>query len=221
MIKVNLLNDISGGQITPVAGSSTAQTELGDTDLLQIGGNVSRVATNLALGFFESDRLQIAVKLLLILVPVLLTFTYRQFLINRADSKHTSLLQEKKTSDEKLRSFDASLKDIERFEEEKQKLNAQLKVIKTLSKERLKSVKSLDALQSLIPSSAWLDSLKIIGDKVDLEGFAVNDVVVSEFMGQLASSIYFSHVILADSTEASTIEGSVKKFHIKCNMESI
>lgn len=221
MIRVNLLNDISvAGHSGATVGSATqVDGGLMDTELLQSGGSGARAAANF--GFSESSRLGVGIKVLFIVVPLLLTYSYRQFLINRAEAKKASLTAEKSAADAKLRSFDASLRDIEKFEEEKRKLNAQLDVIKTLSKERLKNVKSLDALQGLIPSSAWLDSLRIIGDKVDLEGFAVNDVVVSDFMQQLSSSIYFSHVVLADSTEATTPEGSVKKFHIKCNLESI
>ena len=221
MIRVNLLNDISvAGHSGATVGSSATQIDGGlmDTELLQSGG-ARAGSTNF--GFSESSRLGIGLKVLFIVVPILLTYSYRQFLITRAQNKHASLMQEKAEVEKKLRSFDASLKDIEKFEEEKRKLNAQLDVIKSLSKERLKNVKSLDALQGLIPSSAWLNSLKIIGDKVDLEGFAVNDIVVSDFMQQLSSSIYFSHVVLADSTEAATVEGSVKKFHIKCSLESI
>jgi len=221
MIKVNLLNDISvAGHSGSTMVSSATQVDGGlmDTQLLQgagLGG-----ATG-GFRFPDASRLGIGIKVLLIVVPLILTYSYRQFLINRAEAKKTSLTQEKEAGDAKLRAFDASLRDIEKFEEQKRKLNAQLDVIKTLSKERLKNVKGLDALQGLIPSSAWLNSLKIVGDKVDLDGFAVNDVVVSDFMQQLSSSIYFSHVVLADSTEATTPEGSVKKFHIKCNLESI
>jgi Tfp pilus assembly protein PilN len=199
MIKVNLLRDISTPEGASLSESNYLPSEsTGDVNNFDVG-----------------------VKLTLIIVPLLLTFGYRQFLISRAESEHTRLTREHAEAETKLRGYEGALRDIERFEEEKKRLNSELDVIKALSKERLKNVKSLDAMQTIIPNSAWLSSLKIKADKVDIEGFAVNDVVVSEFMQVLSTSIYFSHVILTDSTEASTPEGAVKKFSIKCNLEKI
>ena len=155
----------------------------------------------------DANNFDLGVKAALFVVPLLLTFGYRQFLVSRAEAEHVRLTKEHTEADKKLkRHHDAALRDIERFEEEKKRLNSELDVIKTLSKERLKNVKSLDAMQTIIPNSAWLSSLKIKADKVEIDGFAVNDVVVSEFMQLLSSSIFFSHVILTDSVEASTPE---------------
>jgi Tfp pilus assembly protein PilN len=199
MIKVNLLRDIANPDAGQVYESNYLASEsTGDINNFDIG-----------------------VKITLFVVPLLLMFGYRQFLVSRAEAQHVKLLREHAEADTKLKGYDAALRDIERFEEEKKRLNSELDVIKALSKERLKIVKSLDAMQTIIPNSAWLSSLKIKSDKVEIEGYAVNDVVVSEFMQLLSSSIYFSHVILSDSAEASTPEGAVKKFSIKCSLEKI
>jgi Tfp pilus assembly protein PilN len=207
MIRINLLNDISGGGASVSGGAQAATEGTAPTDFGGFGEQTSPI--------------DLGIKAALVILPLVFAYGYRQYLSTKAGFEHARLQQQQRETEQKLRGYDAALKDIEKFEEEKRKLDSQLAIIKTLSKERLKNVKSLDALQGIIPNSAWLDSLKMKGDKVEFEGFAVNDVVVSEFMQQLTSSIYFNHIVLTDSTEAKTSEGGVKRFKIRCNMGNI
>ena len=90
-----------------------------------------------------------------------------------------------------------------------------------MSKERLKNVKSLDALQGIIPSKAWLTEAKILENKIEISGMATDDLVISDFMQDLTKSIYFTHVVLESSEEVKRDEGVVKQFKIKCNLENL
>ena len=86
----------------------------------------------------------------------------------------------------------------------------------------MRSVKSLDALQGLIPPKAWLTTLKVTDKLLKLEGFAMDDLVIADFMQNLSSSIYFSDVRLEVSEDVrGNDEKSTKRFSVTTNMENM
>lgn len=107
------------------------------------------------------------------------------------------------------------------FKKEKVRLQVQIDTIKTLSRERLRNVKALEALQSLIPEKAWLTLLKINENKVEFEGRSVDDKDVADFMAGLEENIYFSGVRLIRTGEQQTKEGVVKEFAVESLMEGL
>ncbi|MDZ4677829.1 MAG: PilN domain-containing protein [Oligoflexia bacterium] len=203
MIRVNLLKDSRDRGTSTVLGGGTF---LGGSDSVEGG---------------ESARPDLLIKIVMFIVPVIFLYGYQQYTAGIAEAQMEVLKQQSDQIDTQLKALDPVVKELERFEEEKRKLNSQLDIIKRLSKERLKNVKSLDALQGIIPAKAWLSQLKIVENKVELEGFATDDIVISDFMQSLDSSIYFTNISLTTSDEAKKEDGVVKKFIIKCNLENL
>lgn len=171
--------------------------------------------------FSGDDPFDLVIKISLAILPVVLIYAYNFYNTVQKKDEVSRLQMEVTVAKEKLKSLDPDVKEIEKFQEEKRKLDSQLDVIKKLSKERLKNVKSLDALQDIIPQKAWISDLKFNENKVELTGYATDDIVISEFMHALGSSIYFANVNLTASTEEKRSEGVVKKFMIKCNLENL
>jgi Tfp pilus assembly protein PilN len=203
MIRVNLLKDSRD------RGTATA---LSGTNFISGGGG----------GGGDSDGTRdVLFKSLIFIIPLIVMYGYQQYTTSQAEEQMRFLNGQAKGLETQLRALDPVVKELERFQEEKRKLDSQLDVIKRLSKERLKNVKSLDALQGIIPPKAWLSQLKIAENKVELEGYATDDIVISDFMQSLESSIYFSGVTLASSDETKREDGVVKKFMIKCTLENL
>jgi Tfp pilus assembly protein PilN len=169
------------------------------------------------------DTQDTILKFALLLMPLILAFGFRQYKTNLLERELTNLQTEYTNIQTELKKLDPIVKEIEKFQEEKRKLDAQLEVIKRLSKERLRSVKSLEALQAIIPPRAWLAKLKFTDkNTVELEGFATDDLVISEFMQALESSIFFSGVNLEVSEENPDKKtGVVKKYKIICYLENV
>lgn len=200
MIKVNLLKG-TGGSRQGTSGTS--------------------VDTNLSEFDFGPKKTNSKVKLLLLIVPIISILGFRQYNYFMAKNELETFKKKNQEVSNRLRELDAAVKEVERFQEEKRKLTNQIEVIKRLSKERLRNVKSLDALQTLIPGKAWINSLKVLDTKLEIEGFADNDIVISEFMQSLDSSIYFKEITLVSSEESKKDKGSLKKFILRCNLENI
>ncbi|MCC6277467.1 MAG: PilN domain-containing protein [Oligoflexia bacterium] len=199
MIKINLLRDISG--------SGRAQTLIGG--LTSVGDSI------------DSSKKEVLSKIIAFVIPFIGWLGGNYYLGTQAKEEMRVLRAESAEVEKKLKELEPVVKELERFQEEKRKLDSQVEVIKRLAKERLKNVKSLDALQGIIPARAWLNELKINESKVSLAGFASDDSVVSEFMKELESSIYFANVTLSSSEEFKSNEGAVKKFEIRCNLENL
>jgi len=188
------------------------------TNLASYSADMGGTETSMA---SVTDQIGVVGKVIVILLPIILFYAikaYNQWVITtefeNAKKKLTSVESE-------LKALDPAVKEMERFQVEKKKLDAQLEVIKRLSKERLASVKSLDALQTIIPGRVWLSSIKIIENKVELAGFATDDLVVSDFMQALGASIFFENITLVSSEEWKGPTGVAKKFVIKCVLEKI
>lgn len=158
---------------------------------------------------------------IIFVIPIIFALGTQKYQKIMSDDMLQNLQKEHAALQEKLKTFDPAVREVERFQEEKRKLNSQLEVIKQLSRERLKNVKSLDMLQQIIPAKAWLISLRVIEKKVEMEGIALDDIIISEFMQAMSQTIYFSNVTLVSSEEAKLSEGLVKKFKIKCNLENL
>lgn len=164
---------------------------------------------------------EVITKLSLVVLPALLLLFYRAYQENVMARELGRVKSEISDTQKKLQALDPAVKEMERFQIEKRKLDSQLDVIKRLSKERLKNVKSLDALQSIVPQKAWIQTMKITENKVEISGMATDDIVVAEFMQTLEASIYFASVTLVSTEELKTKNGVAKKFSLKCVLENL
>jgi Tfp pilus assembly protein PilN len=211
MIRINLMHE------------ATSVKEVGAAAGGGGGGLLTAIFGNVADSRESAQETQDTIlKIALVLMPVIFVFGYRQYKTNLMEKELASLQTEFTEVQAELRRLDPVVKEIEKFQEEKRKLDAQLEVIKRLSKERLRSVKSLEALQALIPPRAWLFQLRFTDkNTVELEGFATDDLVISEFMQALERSIFFSGVNLEESVEDPNKKtGVLKKYKIICYLEN-
>lgn len=104
-------------------------------------------------------------------------------------------------------------KDVEGIKDiakQAQELEDKLKILKLLSKLRLREVKTLDFMQSSIPEKVWLKSINYSSDKEHVEngrfqftGNAVNTEDLTEFAKRLEDSAYMDNVIVIKNAEVT------------------
>ena len=112
---------------------------------------------------------------------------------------------------DKTKKIVAEVDQQEKFSEE---LNVKLRVIKRLKANRVGPVHMLDELSQATPEKLQLTEVQEIGGKVSITGVAVTNEVISDFLGNLERSDYFTEVYLnaIDQTEASGVK--LKEFSI-------
>lgn len=106
---------------------------------------------------------------------------------------------------------------VEKYEAEKKKLDATIKVLEGLTENRLREVKLLDAIQSLTPQRGWLESLKVDKGKVILIGYAPDEATVNSLFRALESNVLFSSVKVKSEARDVTNAGSVQRFEFTFN----
>lgn len=119
--------------------------------------------------------------------------------------------------------YQSLTEELAKFEEDRRKLNAQIGAVESLSMDRLKVVRVLDAIQSLIPEKAWLTKVNFEYEKnmMAIEGVALADADVTAFLEALSRSIHFKQVNLGRSQEFQGEDSKTtrKRFEIILTME--
>lgn len=117
------------------------------------------------------------------------------------------------------------VKDVENQARE---LEDKLKVLKLLSKLRLREVKTLDFMQSSIPEKVWLKTINFESDEGNVEegrfqfvGNAVATEDLSEFVKRLEDSAYLAEVIVIKNQEIPVPgrSGVVREFMFTADVE--
>jgi len=125
--------------------------------------------------------------------------------------------QEKQDKGKQLAVLKEKIKKVEDFEQKKKLLEEKNQIIDQLEKARLGPVRMMDFVsQSLDPLKLWLVAMSIKGGSVELEGRALSNDDVVEFVKNLRRTDYFGAIRL-DETRAAT-EGKVGVFQFKLNL---
>jgi Tfp pilus assembly protein PilN len=119
----------------------------------------------------------------------------------------------------------AKVKDVEVQAKE---LEDKLKILKLLSKLRLREVKTLDFMQSSIPEKVWLKDINYESDKIHVEtghftfsGNAVATEELTEFVRRLEDSAYLQDVIVIKNQEISINKASsIREFLFTAEVEN-
>ncbi|UOF02934.1 PilN domain-containing protein [Bdellovibrio reynosensis] len=113
----------------------------------------------------------------------------------------------------------ASVAEIKKFKEDEALIEARISALEKIAKDRQREIRVLDLLQTVIPEKAWLTRIQVNPDKVNVQGLALSDFEVSQFLEALTKSVFLMDVNLVSSSEI-TQEGVVlKKFEISCVLE--
>ncbi len=123
--------------------------------------------------------------------------------------------QIKNTRDELAR-LEAVKKEINKAKANKKILEEKLHIIQSLNQNRTRPIQIMSVLASKIPEKMWLNSLDRTGEKLTLEGVALDDETIANFMTRLQQAGMFTSVELV-VTERMTVEDvKLKKFTVIC-----
>lgn len=159
-------------------------------------------------------RRQAIVKLVLILIFPALLLAYEKFNASVLQTELQRVQRQIDAIEEQKQSFGSAAPRIEEFTKEKRIIDKQLETIRGLAKIRLREVKALDALQSLLPARTWLHELSIDAGAVKLVGYTTSEEGVSEFIRALDESV-FSKVMPKSAVQVDLPTGPVKKFELE------
>ena len=159
-------------------------------------------------------RKEIVVALVSILLfVILLAFVHWQ----KMNEKDRMAKEIAKTRQE-ITDYQAQIAEAKKAKEEQQALQEKLDVINALRKEKSSSAKVLDEVSSLKPEKMWLESFKKDGPRLGIEGIALDDETVANFMTNLRKSSLFKSVDLVVSERSEQSKIMLKKFTLSCEI---
>ena len=104
--------------------------------------------------------------------------------------------------------------EVEVFLERKEELEQKLAVIDELRASKTGPVRMLDEIATRIPQRVWLTGLSEQSGRVSLEGSAVSNEVIADFMSNLEDSDYFRDVYLVSIQASNREDSRLKDFTV-------
>ncbi len=199
MLRVNLLKNRGGTYVGTVA------TQVSE---------VANVATTEVTG--PSDAKQNATKMLLMLIWLAAIFTYQKINISSLEGRLANARAEASNLDQQIQQHQAEADQAKKMQKDIEELKRRIKIIKDLSKKRLREIKAIDYIQNNIPDKLWLTSITIKDNHLELFGSALTDDQLNRFLDSLEQNkSYFQNVLLLKAVdEADTKLGTIKSFEI-------
>lgn len=131
------------------------------------------------------------------------------------DSELEVQQEEKQSKEKQVAQLKEQVKQVQDFEQRKKLLEDKNRIIDQLEQSRLGPVKVLDHVsQSLEPLKVWLTKLGIASDVIELEGKAMTNDDVVEFVNNLRRTEYFTAINLQESKAAVENKINVYQFRL-------
>jgi len=176
------------------------------------------IKINLLLARKEKKRAALGKEFIVLIVSVVLllgALIFVQWELNK--KQEDTLAQISKTKND-IAYYKSLTTEVEKKKEEQRMLQNRLDIINSLRKEKAGPAKVLDELSIDKPERLQLESLKKNGSKLEMEGIALDDETIANFMTNLRKSKLFKNVdlVVSEQTEQSKIK--LKKFILSCEI---
>ncbi|MCJ7782711.1 MAG: PilN domain-containing protein [Desulfobacterales bacterium] len=154
--------------------------------------------------------------LILSVVFLLAVFIFIQWGLNKKAEETLAQNAQKREEIIKYKSLTA---EVEKKKQEQKMLRNRLDIINSLRKDKARAAMILDELSIHKPEKLQLDSLKKDGAKLGIEGVAMDDETIANFMTSLRKSKLFKNVDLVVSQQIEhSNKMKVKKFVLSCEI---
>ena len=115
--------------------------------------------------------------------------------------------------------LDEQIKEIDKLREQTQALLARKQIVETLQANRTEAVHALDQLVRQLPDGLYLRSVKQVGSKVTLVGYAQSNARVSTLMRNIESSPWLTAPELVEIKSVALDKQKVNEFTLNLQMK--
>lgn len=119
-----------------------------------------------------------------------------------------------------LQELEDKVKSVADLDRKRKDLDSKLEVIALLSRKRVGPAELLKDLGRAIPDRSWLTQFSEVGNGGTLEGQAVDNQTIAEFLRSLEASEYFTKADLVETTQTTTNQGiKLRKFILNMSVD--
>ena len=176
------------------------------------------IKINLLLARKEKRKAALGKELIVLIVSVVLllgTLAFIQWELTKR--KEDTYAQIAKTKND-IAYYKSLTTEVEKKKEEQRMLQNRLDIINSLRKQKASPAKVLDELSIDKPEKLQLESLKKEGTKLGMEGIALDDETIANFMTSLRKSKLFKNVDLIVDEQVEQSKMKFKKFILSCEI---
>jgi len=136
----------------------------------------------------------------------------------KMSSERTDLIAKIAAKKREIDRFKSLTAEVNKAKEAQKSLQEKLNVINTLKKEKGSPARILDELSIYKPEKIHLETLKKEGSKLGIEGIALDDETIANFMTNLRKSKLFRNIDLIVSEQSEQSKIKLKKFTLSCEI---
>ena len=114
--------------------------------------------------------------------------------------------------------LNVQLKEVGDLRQKVKALEEKIKVIDDLTKKKVGPVKIMESLSLATPTRLWLTEFKESGGNLTINGLAVDNQTVADFLKSLSTFVYFANVDLVETTQLEQEGIPLKKFSIRSQL---
>ncbi len=138
-------------------------------------------------------------------------YLYQVYRLSQLHSELTSLRSE-------IQALNIKVKQVGELQNRIKEFTSKNKIIADLDGKKIGPVRVMETLSAATPSSLWLTEFKDTNGKLVINGLALDNQTIAEFLKALAAASYFRDVELVETTQPGPAVGPYKKFSIKTNL---
>ena len=161
----------------------------------------------------ENIRRQVSIFLLSLAFMLIILFYYNSNLNSQIGDLSTRI----KDTKAELEKYNKINKEIAQIKKKLSNLKKKMAVMETLEANRFEPTRLLDIMtQVIVPKRMWFTRLESKGRRVNINGIALDNKTVADFMVRLESSGLFKEVDLKTLKRKTVQKSKLKSFQIRC-----
>jgi len=176
------------------------------------------IKINLLLARKEKKRVGIRKEYVVLIISLVLLFVFFIIIQWKIDKEKEEILVQISNTKKEISHYKTLIAEVNKAKEDQKIFQDKLNVINSLRKEKASPARVLDEISMVKPEKIQLDSLKKEGSKLGIEGVALDDETVANFMTNLRKSKVFKNVDLIVSEQVEQSKIKLKRFVLSCEI---
>jgi type IV pilus assembly protein PilN len=176
------------------------------------------IKINLLAAKKERKKVGMQTEIAVLILSVVLLSLILYFVQWRMGKTEEKILAQISQTEKEIAFHKSQVEEINKAKESQKKLQEKLNIINTLRKQKAVSAKILDVLSIDKPERVHFESVKKEGSRLGIEGIALDDETVANFMENLRKSKIFKSVDLVVSEQIEQSKIKLKKFILTCEI---
>jgi type IV pilus assembly protein PilN len=176
------------------------------------------IKINLLLARKEKKKVGMRKEVIVLILSVFLLSVFLIFVQWRIDRDKEDTIAQISATKKEITYYKSLITEFNKAKTLQKTLQDKLNVINSLRKEKSSPAKVLDELSVGKPERIQLESLKKEGAKLGIEGIALDDETVANFMTNLRKSKVFRNVDLIVSEQIEQSKIKLKRFILSCEI---